>query len=49
MSQEEHILHQLKEMHSWVMHADKSIARIKWALYGIILVLLGIVVKLFLK
>lgn len=35
MSQEEHILHELKEMHSWIAHVDKQISRIKWSLLGI--------------
>lgn len=36
MSQEEHILHELKEMHGWIAHADKQISRVKWSLFGIL-------------
>lgn len=39
MSQEEHILHQLKEMHNWIANADKQMSRVKWALYGIAVLL----------
>lgn len=46
MSQEEHILHELKSMHKWMEHADRSIARIKWSLYGMLVLLLGIIVTL---
>ena len=49
MSHEEHVLHQLKEMHGWMIHADKSIARIKWSLYGMLLILVGIIAALILK
>ena len=35
MSQEEHILHTLKEMKEWTANADKQMARVKWSLYGL--------------
>ena len=31
MSQEEHILHQLKEMHDWTLHINKQVVKIVWA------------------
>lgn len=37
MSQEEHILHTLKEMKEWTAHADRQMSRIKWSLYGLTL------------
>jgi len=43
MSQEEHILHELKEMHSWIAHADRQISRIKWSLWGIVLMLILVI------
>ena len=49
MSQEEHILHELKEMHSWVAHADKQISRVKWSLFGILCILIFIVVLILIK
>ncbi|MBU0605120.1 MAG: hypothetical protein KKH77_02400 [Candidatus Omnitrophica bacterium] len=39
MSQEEHILHTLKEMREWTAHADRQLSRIKWALYGLTVIL----------
>ena len=39
MSQEEHILHVLKEMREWTANVDKQFARIKWALYGLTVLL----------
>ncbi len=49
MSQEEHILHELKEMHSWVAHADRQISRVKWSLWGIVAILVLIIVILLAK
>lgn len=49
MSQEEHILHELKEMHGWIAHADKQISRIKWSLWGIVSILILIIVILLIK
>lgn len=49
MSQEEHILHELKEMHNWVGHVDKQIARIKWSLWGMVSILILIIVILLFK
>lgn len=49
MSQEEHILHELKEMHTWVAHADKQISRIKWSLLGIALMLISVIAILLMK
>ena len=49
MSQEEHILHELKEMHGWIAHADKQISRIKWSLWGIALILMVVIVILLVK
>ena len=49
MSQEEHILHTLKEMSSWTANADKQFARVKWALYGLltisVIILLVVIFK----
>jgi hypothetical protein len=30
MSQEEHILHQLKELRDWTLHINKQVMRIVW-------------------
>lgn len=49
MSQEEHILHELKQMHSWIAHADKQISRIKWSLWGIVLMLVLVIAILLIK
>ena len=49
MSQEEHILHELKEMHNWIAHTDKQISRIKWSLWGIVLMLVLVMVILLIK
>lgn len=49
MSQEEHILHELKEMHSWIAHADRQISRIKWSLWGIVSILILIIAILLIK
>lgn len=49
MSQEEHILHELKEMHSWIGHVNGQISRIKWSLWGIAFILISIVVILLIK
>lgn len=49
MSQEEHILHQLKEMHTWVAHADTQLSRIKWLLFAIVGILTVIIVMLLAK
>ena len=49
MSQEEHILHELKEMHSWIAHADKQISRVKWSLWGIVAILVLIIAILLAK
>ena len=49
MSQEEHILHELKEMHSWTAHADRQMSRVKWALWGIVLMLFLIIAILLIK
>ncbi|MFA6143042.1 MAG: hypothetical protein WC738_07110 [Candidatus Omnitrophota bacterium] len=43
MSHEEHILHELKEMHAWVAHADQQISRIKWSLWGIVALLVVVI------
>ena len=49
MSQEEHILHELKEMHSWIAHADKQISRVKWSLFGIFSIQILTLVLMFVK
>lgn len=49
MSQEEHILHELKEMHGWIAHTDRQISKIKWSLWGIIVILVLIIVMLLVK
>ena len=49
MSQEEHILHELKEMHSWIAHTDRQISRIKWSLWGIVTILIIIIAILLAK
>ena len=49
MSQEEHILHELKEMHSWIAHADRQISRIKWSIWGMISMLVLIIGILLVK
>ena len=49
MSQEEHILHELKEMHTWIANADKQVARIKWALYGMTTLLVIAILLLMFK
>ena len=49
MSQEEHILHELKDMHGWIAHADKQMSRIKWSLWGIIAILILIMGILLVK
>ena len=49
MSQEEHILHELKEMHSWIAHADRQISRIKWSLWGIASMLILVIAILLIK
>jgi len=49
MSHEEHILHQLKEMHAWIAHADVQLSRIKWLLLVIVCIAALIVVMLLAK
>jgi len=49
MSQEEHILHELKDMHKWIAHADIQISRIKWSLWGIVSILILVIVILLIK
>ena len=49
MSQEEHILHELKEMYSWIAHADRQISRIKWSLWGIVSMLILVIAILLIK
>lgn len=49
MSQEEHILHVLKEMHEWTSNADKQMARIKWALYGLTVMIVIVIALLLFK
>ena len=49
MSQEEHILHELKEMHGWIAHADRQISRIKWSLWGIAAMLVLVIAMLAMK
>ena len=49
MSQEEHILHELKEMHGWIAHVDRQISRIKWSLWGIVAILVLVIVILLVK
>ena len=49
MSQEEHILHELKEMHSWIAHTDRQISRIKWALWGMLVISALIITLLLFK
>ena len=39
VSQEEHILHELKEMHGWIAHVNKQISGIRWSLLGIVAIL----------
>ncbi|MFA6320790.1 MAG: hypothetical protein WCY36_02900 [Candidatus Omnitrophota bacterium] len=49
MSQEEHILHVLKEMREWTANADKQMARIKWSLYGLTTMFVVSIILLLLK
>ncbi|MFA5499994.1 MAG: hypothetical protein WC404_02825 [Candidatus Omnitrophota bacterium] len=49
MSQEEHILHELKEMHSWIAHADRQMSRIKWSIWGIVALLVIIIGMILVK
>jgi hypothetical protein len=45
MSQEERIMHQLKELHDWTVHANKTIARIMWILSIVMIVTLGTLLR----
>lgn len=49
MSQEEHILHELKEMHNWIAHTDRQISRIKWSLWGMTAMLVLVIAMLLAK
>lgn len=45
MGQEEHILHQLKELHDWTVHANKQMNAMMWILCVLALIAFGTLLR----
>ncbi|MDD5422347.1 MAG: hypothetical protein WC592_04095 [Candidatus Omnitrophota bacterium] len=49
MSHEEHIIHQLKEMHSSLAHTDRQVSNVRWLLYINIAIMISAVLIILMK